>query len=292
MTTVLFGAAGQLGVELHRALAPLGPICALTRSDASLTDPDAIRAALRRTAPRLIVNAAAYTAVDAAERDAAQTYVVNAEAPGVMAEEAARLGAGFVHYSTDYVFDGRKAEPYIESDQPAPLNVYGASKLAGEERVRAAGARSLVLRVSWVYGARGRNFVRTMRARLREPGATLRVVDDQIGAPTPSGAIADATARIVTAWTGDGLETYHLTASGSTSWFGLVQAIIADDPAPWEHQFTSLDPVPSSAYATPARRPANSRLDCSKLSDAFGVSLRPWREYLGPTLHAMAALSR
>ncbi|MCS6786362.1 MAG: dTDP-4-dehydrorhamnose reductase [Thiobacillaceae bacterium] len=281
-TILLTGVTGQVGWELWRALSPLGRVVALDNNALDLTDADAIRRAVSQHKPSLIVNPAAYTAVDRAEQERETAYAVNATAPAVLAEQAKGCGAILVHYSTDYVFDGAKPEPYVEEDTPNPLNAYGASKLAGEEAIRASGVRHLILRTSWVYGTRGHNFLLTMQRLMRER-EELRIVDDQVGAPTWSRLIAEATALILAqclspARGADRPEpwgTYHLTCSGATSWFGFAQAIAELGGHP-----TRLVPIPSSEYPTPARRPANSRLNNGKLARVFGLRLPDWREAL------------
>ncbi|MGH8697948.1 MAG: dTDP-4-dehydrorhamnose reductase, partial [Burkholderiales bacterium] len=274
---------GQVGWELHRALAPLGEIAAVDTAHLDLADADAVREQVRALQPRIIVNAAAYTAVDHAESEPELARAVNAVAPGVLAEEAKRLDAVLVHYSTDYVFDGEKAGPYTEDDPPNPLNVYGRSKLEGERAIAASGCRHLTLRTSWVYGTRGRNFLLTMLRSAGERRA-LRVVDDQIGAPTWCREIADATAALLArpdlAVPGvDGL--YHVSAGGFTSWFGFARAIF-DSPelARLGIARPALGAIPTSEYPTPARRPRNSRLDCSRLAGRAGARLAPWDEAL------------
>lgn len=282
MNILLTGVQGQVGWELRRALAPLGRVTAVDSQEMDLADPDAVRAKVRALSPRLIVNPAAYTAVDRAESEPERARAINAIAPGVLAEEAKRCGAVLVHYSTDYVFDGVKPGPYTEEDPANPLNVYGASKFAGESAIRAVGGRHLILRTSWVYGTRGHNFLLTMQRLMRER-SELRIVDDQIGAPTWSRQIAEATALILAqclspARGADRPEpwgTYHLSCGGETSWYGFAQAI-----AELGGLGTRLLPIPSSDYPTPARRPLNSRLDNAKLARTFGIRLPHWREAL------------
>lgn len=282
MNILLTGVKGQVGWELRRTLAPLGRVTAVDRAELDLADPDAIRAGVHALKPRVIVNPAAYTAVDRAESEAEQARAINAVAPAVLAEEAKRCGAILVHYSTDYVFDGSKPGPYLEDDPANPLNVYGATKWEGEEAIRASGVRHLILRTSWVYGTRGQNFLLTMQRLMRER-AELKIVDDQIGAPTWSRLIAEATAQILAqclspARGADRPEpwgTYHLTCGGETAWYGFAQAI-----AELGGFSTRLLPIPSSDYPTPARRPANSRLDNGKLARNFGLRLPDWREAL------------
>jgi dTDP-4-dehydrorhamnose reductase len=266
---LLVGRNGQVGRELARSLEPLGHVQALGRDQLELTDPNAIRKTVRAAAPEVIVSAAAYTAVDRAESEPDLAFSVNANAPGVLAAEAARLGALLVHYSTDYVFDGAKSGPYTEADAPHPLNVYGASKLAGEQAIAASGCRYLVLRTSWVYGPHGSNFMLTILRAARER-PELRVVDDQVGAPTSSAAIARATAQLL-ATRPEGL--YHMTAAGRTSWYGFACAILARAGLR-----TPVVPIPTDQYPTAARRPRNSLLDNSRLGAAFGVTLAPWEE--------------
>ena len=283
MRILLTGANGQIGSELRRSLAPLGEVVAFDRAGLDLAQPDVLIARVRELAPQAIVNAGAYTAVDKAESEPEEASAINGTAPRVLAEEARRLGAILVHYSTDYVFDGEKASPYTEADTPNPLSVYGRSKLEGERAVIAIGCRHLTLRTSWVYGTRGRNFLLTM-LRFAGEGRALRVVDDQIGAPTWCREIADATAALLArpelaAPGADGL--YHLSAGGFTSWFGFARAIFDSPelvrlgvPRP------TVEAIPTSGYPTPARRPQNSRLDCSRLAGRTGVRLAPWDDAL------------
>jgi dTDP-4-dehydrorhamnose reductase len=289
MTILLLGANGQVGWELRRALAPLGPVRALERAEADLADPDTLRRAVRETAPSLIVNAAAYTAVDRAEENEALAQAINADAPGLLAEEAKRLGIALVHYSTDYVFDGAGDRPATESDPTAPLNAYGRTKLAGEVAIRDSGCAHLILRTSWVYSMRGANFLLTVK-RLAAELEEMRIVADQTGAPTWARGIAGATGLIL-ARCGAPAETgilaekgglYHLTASGETSWHGFAEAIVdwmraTDQPV----RCKQVHPIPTSDYPTPARRPGNSLLNCAKLRETFGIAIPDWREQLG-----------
>ena len=289
MTILLLGANGQVGWELRRALAPLGPVRALERAEADLADPDALSRAVRETASSLIVNAAAYTAVDRAEEDEALAQAINADAPGLLAGEAKRLGIALVHYSTDYVFDGAGELPARESDPTAPLNAYGRTKLAGEAAIRDSGCAHLILRTSWVYSMRGANFLLTVK-RLAAELEEMRIVADQTGAPTWARGIAGATALILArcgapAETGGLAEKgglYHLTASGETSWHGFAEAIVdwmraTDQPV----RCKQVHPIPTSDYPTPAKRPANSLLDCAKLRETFGIVMPDWRDQLG-----------
>ncbi len=283
---LLLGKNGQVGWELRRALSPLGAIIALDSRQLDLSDFGKIRAVLRETGPDLVVNAAAYTAVDRAEEEPELAMVVNGTAPGILAEEAQRLGAAVVQYSTDYVFDGEGAIPYTEEDEPKPINVYGESKLAGEQAVRKVDAPHLILRTSWVYGTRGKNFLLTI-LRLAREREELRVVDDQVGAPTWCRLIAEATAQILAQSGGDfagflgecgGL--YHLTASGETSWRGFAEASMELDPRRIEQTCKVLEPIPTSEYPTPARRPAYSTLENGELNRRFGLKLPGWRTQL------------
>ena len=288
---LLLGKDGQVGWELQRSLAVLGEVIALGRAgtrvpglDAplcgDLADLDGLRRTVQALRPTAIVNAAAYTAVDQAEAEPELAHRVNAEALGVLAQAAADVGAWLVHYGTDYVFDGSGDEPWREDDTPAPVNVYGRTKWAGEQAIRASGCRHLILRTQWVYGLRGGNFARTM-LRLAQTRERLTVVADQIGAPTGADLIADVTAHVLrhALATGQGSGTYHLAAAGATSWYGyaclLIDAARQRWPdAPWRVQ--AIDPIPTSAYPTPASRPRNSRLDTTRLRQTFGVHLPPW----------------
>ena len=276
MRILLTGCAGQLGRELKRSLACLGEVIACDRQEFDLADPDALRNAVRDAAPTVIVNAAAHTAVDKAEAEPELAMAINAIAPGVLAEEAKRLGALLIHYSTDYVFDGTKPAPYTEDDSPAPLSVYGRSKREGELAIAAADGRHLIFRTSWVYGLHGANFMKTM-LRLGKERDELRVVGDQIGAPTWSRHLADVTALVLARKDiPNGL--YHLAAAGETSWHGYAEAIFYEaqrvglmDKSPVVHRITSAD------YPLPAARPANSRLDCSRFRRDFDLTLPDWR---------------
>lgn len=273
MTRILLtGSNGQVGWELRRTLAPLAQVHALDRKALDLADPDRIRTVLRDVKPQIVVNAAAYTAVDQAEAEPDLAQAINGTAPGILAEEAKRLGALLVHYSTDYVFDGAKATPYTEADAPNPLGVYGRSKLAGERAIQAADGRHLILRTSWVYGLRGRNFLLTI-LRLAKEKPVLRIVGDQIGAPTWCRNIAETTAALLaSARTPTGL--FHLTASGATSWHGFTAAIVAS-----QGLNARVDEITTAEYPLPARRPANSRLDCTALR-SLGFELPDWRDQL------------
>ena len=288
-TLLVLGAQGQVGFELVRSLAPLGRVVAMTRAECDLADPVGAAAAVRAIAPSVVVNAAAYTAVDRAEEEPELCARVNGEAPGRLAEAAAACGAPFVHYSTDYVFDGDKPAPYTEADAPNPLGVYGRTKLAGERRVAEAAPAGLVFRTTWVYATRGRNFLRTM-LRLARERDELRVVADQRGAPTWARALADGTAQVVGAalrapggalgYTAARAGVYHMSAAGETTWHGFAEAALAGDPARAEQRATRVIPIGTADYPTPARRPANSVLDSSSLAEAFGVRLPDWRAQL------------
>ena len=294
---LLLGKDGQVGWQLQRSLAPLGVVTALGRSECDLADPDSVRRAVRNHAPALIVNAAAYTAVDKAESEPELAQAINAIAPGVLAEEARRSGALLVHYSTDYVFDGDKATPYVEDDATNPQSVYGRSKLDGENAVLAAGCLSLIFRTSWVFGARGQNFVKTI-LRLAADREALSVVDDQIGQPSPAAMISDITALVLAALrTGrnpprTGAEIYHLAGQGALSWNGFARAIVEQARLTPGFDLKLLPEniagIPTSGYPLPATRPANSRLDCAKLQRDFGIELPDWRPYLARMLQLLA----
>jgi dTDP-4-dehydrorhamnose reductase len=286
MRLLFFGGNGQVGRALQ-GFGTLGnELTVATRQDCDLTDAESVRSVVRRVRPEVIVNAAAYTAVDKAESDRESCFAVNAAAPRAMAEEAAALGAKLVHYSTDYVFDGTKATPYVEEDATGPRNVYGASKLAGEEGIAEAGGAFIILRTSWVYSNHGANFLKTM-LRLRTERPELRIVADQHGAPTSADAIATATVRILTdagagKWTSG---VYHMTAGGATSWYGFAKAIFARAGAPTP----SLVPIESAEYPTPASRPANSVLSNEKFATHFGFRLPEWEQQLDAVMAARAA---
>ncbi len=298
MRVLVLGGNGQVGRELRRALAPLGDVVATTRSGrlpdgsaceaADFDAPDTLPALVERIAPDAVVNAAAYTAVDRAETDAQAAFRANAEAPEALARACAARGIPFVHYSTDYVFDGQGTRPYREDDPVAPLGVYGASKRAGEQAVAAAGGRQLIFRTAWVYGGHGHNFMRTM-LRLGAERERLRVVADQIGTPTPAALIADVTAQVL-ARPVDVSGIWHLTATGATSWHGFAEAIFADAHARGLlARMPEVEPIATADYPTPARRPAYSCLDTTRLRADFGVALPDWRAALGGVLDAMRA---
>jgi dTDP-4-dehydrorhamnose reductase len=286
---LIFGRVGQVGWELRHKLACLGQVTSVDFPEIDFSKPDSIRAAVRSAEPLVIVNAAAYTAVDKAEATPEPAWAINAMGPGVIAEEAKRLGSLLVHYSTDYVYDGSKPGPWVETDAPNPLNVYGKTKLAGDEAIEAVGGDYLILRTSWVYGARGGNFLLTM-LRLAKERAELRIVDDQTGSPTTSECIAQATAQIVAqvlAPAGGGLAgrsgVYHLTNSGATTWFGFAKAFLSK-----QAQCPKLIPIAASEYPLPARRPVNSVLSCEKLAETFGVRMPAWEQALDLVLETLA----
>jgi len=287
---LLFGRAGQVGGEVLRLLGGSGEVNAPAEGDVDFRDELGLRSAVIAAQPDVIVNAAAYTAVDRAEdqSERALCHEVNAVAPGALAEEAARIGALFIHYSTDYVFDGRKKTPYGESDPTAPLGVYGHTKLEGERRVLAAGGRSVILRTSWVYGPRGANFLLTMR-RLFTERDEVKVVDDQVGAPTTARYLAEATLKVINmAPDAEHAGLYHCTAAGQTSWCGFARRILMFDQRP-EKRCKRIAPIRSADYPTPARRPAFSVLDSSRFSAVYGFRQRSWEELLTETMAELAA---
>jgi dTDP-4-dehydrorhamnose reductase len=290
---LIVGNAGQLGRELESIFAGVGPIIAVDRESVDLADVDQTRALVRHAEPDLILNAAAYTAVDRAESEPALAHAINEQAPRVLAEEARRHNALFVHYSTDYVFDGSKAGPWVETDMPNPLNVYGASKLAGEKAVEKVGGSYVIFRTSWVYGPHGNNFLLTM-LRLARERDRLSIVDDQFGAPTTSIELARATHAIVNGilagrfgaapeWRG----LYHMTSGGSVSWFGFAPAIFTRAAELLGTRDPVLTPIPTSNYPTPAARPRNSVLSNSQLLTRFAVQLSPWEAALEEVLQAL-----
>ncbi len=286
MKILLFGKNGQVGWELQRALAPLGDVIALDFDSpgplsADFTRPESLAGTVRTVAPQIIVNAAAHTAVDKAESEPELARTINAAAVGVLAREAAAIGAWLAHYSTDYVFDGSGSTPWIEDSPTGPLSVYGQTKLEGEEAIRASGAKHLILRTSWVYAARGGNFAKTMLKLARERDR-LTVINDQFGAPTGAELLADITAHALRAVHQQPLlgGTYHAVASGETTWHDYARHVIEFARAagqPIKVAPEAIEPVPTSAFPTPARRPGNSRLNTSKLREAFGLAPPDWR---------------
>jgi len=288
MKILLLGKDGQVGWELQRSLVTLGDVVACNRAQADLENPAQLRQVVREQKPELIINAAAYTAVDKAETESARARAINTDAVAALAEEAATLNAWFVHYSTDYVFDGNKSAPYIETDSTAPQSIYGLSKRDGENAITASGCKHLVLRTSWVYAARGNNFAKTM-LRLARERDELKVVCDQIGAPTSAELIADVTALCLYRLIIDAeLQAkasgiYHLSASGETSWHGYAQTVLQEAACkkfPLKATAQQVHPIPASAYPLPAKRPANSRLDTYKLRSTFGLALPPWQHHV------------
>ena len=286
MKILLLGKNGQVGWELQRSLAPLGELVALDRHGhdlcGDLTNPQGLADTVQMVRPDIIVNAAAHTAVDKAESEPELARTLNALAPGGLAQEAQKIGAWLVHYSTDYVFDGSGTKPWAEADMPAPLSVYGQTKLEGEQLVSAHCENHLIFRTSWVYAARGSNFAKTM-LRLAQEHERLTVIDDQFGAPTGADLLADVTAhairQVLQRPADAGL--YHLAAGGETSWHGYAKQVLAlADRAPSAIKIIAKEvaPVPTSTFPTPARRPHNSRLDTAKLQSTFGLTLPPWQQ--------------
>lgn len=286
MKILLLGKNGQVGWELQRSLAPLGELIALDRHSTDLcgdlSNLQGLATTVQQLRPDVIVNAAAHTAVDKAESEPALARTLNALAPGVLAQEAARLGALLVHYSTDYVFDGSGTRPWTEADTPAPLSVYGQTKLEGEQLIQAAGPRHLIFRTSWVYAARGGNFAKTM-LRLAQERERLTVIDDQWGAPTGAELLADVTAHAIRQAMAQPQDAglYHLAASGETTWHGYAKHVIAQsvrEQSAIKILANEVAPVPTSAFPTPAKRPHNSRLNTGKLQAAFGLRLPAWQQ--------------
>ena len=289
MKILISGQHGQVSRELQRRLSATCELVVLGRDQLDLAHPHQIRQQVQRVRPDLIINAAAHTAVDQAESEPEAAFAINATAPGILAEEALALDIPLIHYSTDYVFDGTKSEPYNEADAPNPLGVYGKSKLAGEQAITAVQGKHLILRTSWVYSSHGRNFLLTMQRLLQEK-PELRIVADQIGAPTWAGTIANSTLALIERWqagqTG-AWGTYHLTAQGETSWFGFAQAI-GEALRQQGKPCATLVPIPSSDYPTPAARPLNSRLDCTRLKREWAVSQPDWQTALRECLAEQA----
>ncbi|WP_460163218.1 dTDP-4-dehydrorhamnose reductase [Pseudomonas sp. S2_F03] len=289
MRILISGQSGQVSRELQRRLGDVDELIVLGRDQLDLAQPEQIRQHVQQVRPDLIINAAAHTAVDQAESEPELAFAINAIGPGVLAEEAQALGVPLIHYSTDYVFDGCKTEPYNEDDAPNPLGVYGKSKRAGEQAITAVQGQHLILRTSWVYSTHGRNFLLTMQRLLQEK-PELRIVADQIGAPTWAGTIASSTVALIERWKAGqagAWGTYHLTAQGETSWFGFAQAI-GDALREQGKPCANLLPIPSSDYPTPAARPLNSRLDCSRLQREWGVSQPDWQTALRECLAGQA----
>ena len=287
MRILLLGKYGQLGWELNRSLRPLGEVYTVDYPEIDLTQPDSVREMIREVAPEVIVNATAYTAVDRAESEPEIAMAVNGRAPGVLAEEALNLRAVLVHYSTDYVFDGTKGDPYREDDAPNPINVYGQSKLAGEIAIGEVGGTYLIIRTSWVYSLRRESFVTKVLKWGRNIG-TLRIVADQLGNPTWCRMLAEISAQVLARESWDieqGLihqrrGVYHLAGSGIASRLEWAEAILEMDPHPEEQMIKGVQPVPSSHFPTPARRPLYSALNCEKFTGTFGLQLPKWQEAL------------
>lgn len=287
MKIVLFGGKlGQLGWELRRTLAPLGEVVAVDRDDLDLRDASALAAFLREQAPQLIVNASAYTAVDRAETEQDLAFAINEQAPRVMAESARVLGAGLIHYSTDYVFDGTLGRPYVEDDTTNPLSIYGRSKLGGEQAIQAAGCAHLIFRTAWVFSTRGDSFI-TKTLQWARQKTELRVVDDQVSNPTWARMLAEATSMLlaqgagdVPAYVGEKSGLYHLAGWGFASRYEWAQQILANDPKRTEQLVQTLRPARTDEFPAPAERPLFSALDCSHFERTFGLRLPPWQEAL------------
>jgi len=289
MKILLLGKNGQVGWELQRALAPLGTVIAVDRTQADMAKPESLRALVASISPDCIVNAAAYTAVDNAEEDIAIATIVNAGSVRVLAEEALRLNAWLIHYSTDYVFDGNKKGPYVESDSVNPLSVYGQSKLEGEQYIHASGCKHLIFRTSWVFSAHGSNFVKSM-LRLAKERESLNIVADQFGAPTSAELIADVTSLCInqivskgSAFSKDKSGIYHLVSSGEATWHSFAQYIIGeaiDMGANLKTTPNTILPISTSEYPVPATRPQNSRLSTDKLQHTFALHLPQWQTYV------------
>ncbi len=281
MKILLLGKNGQVGTELQRSLKPLGEIIALSRNEANLDDPRGLTETLNRYAPDIIVNAAAYTAVDKAEEDQASAFKINSEAVATLADYARDSGILLVHYSTDYVFDGEKPGAYVETDTPNPQSVYGRSKRAGEQAILDSQCKALVFRTSWVFSAHGNNFIKTI-LRLAAEKESLNIVADQVGAPTSAGLIADVTARAIAGYQAGAIKDgiYHLTATGETSWHGLASQVVQQALANGANLKLvpgDINAIPTEAYPLPAKRPKNSRLNTRALSSALDLALPNWK---------------
>jgi dTDP-4-dehydrorhamnose reductase len=291
MKILLTGSNGQVGFELLRALAPLGEVVAVDLADCDLSSPDAIRRLVAEVEPQVIINPAAYTAVDKAEAEPALAQAINGTAPGVFGEEAARLGVLVIHFSTDYVFDGSMPGAYLETDGPNPQSVYGKTKLAGEQALQASGADYLIFRTSWVFGAHGANFAKTM-LRLAGERDGLKIVADQFGAPTSAALLADVTAQVLGRYQREGrvgfpFGLYHLVAGGCTTWHEYAQAVVRAAQAagkPLKLTADEILPIATADYPLPAPRPSNSRLDTSRLRQTFGLELPDWQRGLDHVL--------
>lgn len=285
---LLLGSGGQLGMQLKQALTGKVELTALARTELDFTDAAAIRSAIQNANPEIVINAAAYTAVDKAESEPEQARLVNAVAPGVIAEELARTDGWLIHYSTDYVFDGSGLQPWVETDPTGPLGVYGQTKLDGELAIAATGCKHVVLRTSWVYAAEGRNFLHTM-LRLGRERDQLKIVDDQIGAPTTAESLTEATQAVLNHLAlGEGASAsgiYHLACAGETSWYGFAQAIFAEFAS--RQKPPQVLPIPTEAFPTPAKRPRNSRLCCDKFVHQFGYRMPAWQDALHQVAQSM-----
>jgi len=279
-----------VGWELRHKLACLGEIASVEYPEIDFTKPETLRAAVQSVRPEILVNAAAYTAVDKAEAAPELALAINGAAPGILAEEARKIGALLVHYSTDYVFDGSGKRPWTETDAPAPLNAYGKTKLAGDQAIQTSGCDHLIFRTSWVYGWRGSNFLLTM-LKLAKQKKELSIVDDQVGAPTSAECIAQATSDVL-APGGAGIQRrsgiYNLTSSGETTWFGFTKAILSEAAVRFGSPLPNLVPILTADYPTPAKRSANSRLSCERLEQTFGVTLPHWEQALSLVLDTLA----
>jgi dTDP-4-dehydrorhamnose reductase len=299
---LITGGSGQVGEALMRTLAPLGEIFAPGRNELDLSDPQSIRKVMREFQPRWVVNAGAHTAVDKAESEPELAFAINATAPETFAEESKRISSVLIHFSTDYVFDGSKTTPYVESDPTNPLGVYGSSKLAGERAIAITGVPHFIFRTSWVYGATGKNFLLTI-LRLAREREHLRIVGDQHGAPTWSFDLAQMTAHVIACLETRAIQDnislneaalplggiYHAGGSGETTWCGFAVQAIADLQAREpEAKLATVEPIPTAEYPTPAKRPLNSRLDCSKLAEAFDWRMPDWRKSLTQVVDALS----
>ena len=292
MRILLTGKGGQVGHELRHALAPIAEVIAVGTHDCDFTDADAIEALVSRVKPHVIINPAAYTAVDKAESEPDRAAAINATAPGVLAKQAQRLDALLIHYSTDYVFDGTQSTPYTEVDRTNPQSVYGATKLAGETAIQQQGARHLILRTSWVYGLHGQNFPKTM-LRLATERETLNVVADQWGAPTSASLLANVTAQLLTQpITAAQSGVYHVSASGRTNWHAYACRVIERARAlgwPLKVPAQAVNAIPTSAYPTPAKRPPSGCLNTTKFQETFGIHLPAWDREVDAFVNALHA---
>lgn len=295
MKILLLGKDGQVGRELQRSLSPLGDVLACGRHDADIENLDALRTLVSREAPQWIINAAAYTAVDRAENEPMLARRINAEAVALLAEESRRLGATFVHYSTDHVFDGEKTAPYVEDDLTNPPNLYGMTKRDGEQAIREAGCRHLIIRTSWIYAAHGNNFAMTM-LHLAAERNELKVVADQTGVPTPADLVADVTALCLYRMSLDrkfaarASGTYHLATAGETSWYGYAKYVVGEAlrrGAKLQLIADDIQPITTAEYPLPAKRPRHSRLDTAKLRKTFGLTMPPWQQSVSRVIETL-----